>query len=196
MATHYWEGDTSNRVVFVFSTPGRIEAENGRPVSGTTGANMDAILAELNMLRPDLFPRRDRYYYRITNASRSVMYAAKNDGKTEANNRHITAAQNMHRVLKEIGDCPIVILCGKKAQLLQEVIAGKWVVSCCHFGSKGLRNHFPNHCQEMVGLSVQERERKRRSLCAARIAEDLNRLTQSRLAAPSRTPKPHGTTGA
>lgn len=175
MATHYWEGDSRNTVAFVFSTPGRFEGEQGRPVSGDTGANMDAILSELNVLCPDLFPELDRYYYRITNASRKVIHAAKDNGKTEDSNRNIIEKQNIKRVLKEINDCSVVILCGKKAQKLSEAIQGKVVVPSCHFGNKGLRNQYPNQCEEMQGLSSEERELKRRILCARKIAERLRR---------------------
>lgn len=176
MAAHCWPGDESNRVAFVFSAPGRIEGENGRPVSGDTGTNMDDILRCLNGSRPDLFPCLCRYYYRITNASQQIIYAAQNQGRTEDDNRAILAESNVQRVLEDISGCTVVILCGDKAQKLKSFFSKKYaVVLSCHFGNKGLRRSYQNNREDLAELSAVERERRRRALCAARILEGLPR---------------------
>ena len=174
MNNHFWPGrPTSNTVAFIFSAPGRMEEGSGRPVTGDTGSNMDQILQNLNQLDPLTFPSNDRYDYLITNSSHRVLYAKKDNGQTEDKIKYVTAPKNIERVLKEIGGCSIVILCGKRAQKLQKYIEGKKVIVTFHFGNKGLRNHYPNRHQEMIGLDSKGREAKRRQLCAELILSNL-----------------------
>ncbi len=173
MATHFWNGNKGYSVAFIFSSPGRMEDNSGRPVTGDTGSNMDQILQRLNLLDPKTFPSCNRYDYLITNASPRVLYAQKDNGRTEDKIKNINDPKNIERVLSEIKDCSIVILCGKRAQKLQQEIMGKKIVICCHFGNKGLRNHYPNRHEEMKGLESVEREPKRRLLCAESIYKRL-----------------------
>lgn len=174
MACHYWDGQKGYCAAFVFSAPGRMEADSGRPVTGDTGSNMDQILQELKQLNPATFPSSNRYDYLITNSSPRVFYAKKDNGKTEDTIMNVTDQRNVLRVMKEIESCSIVILCGKRAQQLKNHIQGKTVVVACHFGNKGLRSHYPNRHPEMIGLESREREAKRKLLCAKSIHSELS----------------------
>lgn len=173
MASHFWDGQKGYSVAFVFSAPGRMEAGSGRPVAGDTGSNMNQILQELNLLAPSIFPSNDRYDYLITNSSPQVLYAKKDNGRTEDEIKNITDSRNIARVLKEIEDCSIVLLSGKRAQKLQKHIKGKTVIVSCHFGNKGLRKCYPNSHEQMKGLGSTKRDVKRKQLCAAAIHADL-----------------------
>lgn len=177
MANYFWDGNKGYSVAFVFSAPGRMENDSGRPVTGDTGSNMDHILQKLNLLDPVTFPSCDRYDYLITNASPRVLYAKKDNGRTEEKIRNIINPRNVERILSEINSCSIVVLCGKRAQKIQKYIKNKKIVACCHFGNKGLRNHFQNRHEEMQGLGSREREEKRRLLCAKSIHKSLLETT-------------------
>lgn len=173
MASHFWKGNKDCSVAFVFSAPGRMESNSGRPVTGDTGSNMDEILKELNHLDSKTFPSGNRYDYLITNSSPRVFYAKKDNGRTEDKVKNINDSKNIERILNEIMDCSIVILCGKRAQKIKPHIKGKKIVTCCHFGNKGLRNNYPNRHKEMKNLDSTERDRKRMLLCAESIHKSL-----------------------
>ena len=177
MANYFWDGEKGYSVGFVFSAPGRMENESGRPVSGETGSNMDHILQELNLLDPVTFPSCNRYDYLITNSSPRVLYAKQDHGRTEAKVSDITNPNNIERVLRDINSCSIVVLCGVRAKNIQKYIKDKKIILCCHFGNKGLRNHYPNSHEEMKGLDSSERERKRRQLCAKSIHQILQKIS-------------------
>ncbi|WP_116644909.1 uracil-DNA glycosylase family protein [Salinivibrio sp. HTSP] len=173
MASHFWKGDSASRVAFVFSTPGRIEGEKGRPVSGDTGKNLDAILKHLRDFDESLFPSNDRYFYRITNASTKVMFLAQNDGKTEDTDKNISRLSNVERIKREIEGVECVILCGAKAKKLGKHLDGVIVVESCHMGFRGLRQTFKNRSENLRDIGKSDRDSKRRELCADIIKKQL-----------------------
>ena len=137
-SAHYCKG--SLPVAFVFSVPGRKEELEGKPVVGATGNNLDFALAALHGAKPQLFKSQNRYSYRITNAYDDPTYKAKN-GFTERSKNEILYPGNVERVVNELKGCEIVVLCGRRAQLLKneiEKVAVHRVISMWHTSSRAL----------------------------------------------------------
>lgn len=175
MATHYNKGNETNKIAFILSTPGKAEGVAGRPASGETGDNLNAILENLNKLEPSLFVSTDRYDYLITNASTKVMHSSKSNGRTENSNLNITASINVDRIQNEVNDCSIIILCGKKAELLSDYLHDKTLIRIPHLGNKGLRNKYKNSFPLLSGLkTAADRDAARLRLCGESILEQLH----------------------
>ncbi|TFZ03397.1 hypothetical protein [Ramlibacter rhizophilus] len=125
---------------FIFSAPGAKEKASGKPVTGDTGTNLEEALAYLADARPDVFPSRTRYDYRITNAFATPLARSLGDRRTEATREEILSPENVLRVKQELKGIPLVVLCGAKAAYLADVLreSGFQVVRCSHTGNRGL----------------------------------------------------------
>lgn len=177
MAAHYWEGRENNKIGFVLSTPGKDEENAERPAAGATGENMNAILNHLNKWNAILFPSADRYQYLITNASTKIMHAGKGDGKTQDQDSNITAKANIERLNKQLARCEVIILCGDKAQLIEQHLTGKNIVKTPHLGGKGLHNKYSNRHPSLTGIiDGKQRDIARLRLCAELIISQLKEL--------------------
>ena len=131
---------------------------------------MNAILTHLNNWNAILFPSADRYQYRITNASTKIMYAGKGDGKTQDQDSNIIAKANIDRINKQLSRCEVIILCGAKAQLIEQHLIGRIVVKTPHLGGKGLHNEYNNRHPSLTGIKDgKQREIVRHRLCAEKI---------------------------
>lgn len=73
----YHPGPKGVRTAFVLAVPGRKEGVAGRPAAGSTGDNLDRILAHLNRHDSTAFHSTDRYDYRIANAWETIMFGRK-----------------------------------------------------------------------------------------------------------------------
>jgi len=165
---HYNHG--RHRVAFVFSTPGAREAAAGMPVAGVTGENLDFALEHLHAADPARFPTAARYDYRITNAHTEALAASLGHAASEATPAQILEPGNVARVLDELADCDVVVLCGQRAQLLAAALArsGRAVGRASHTGNRALvaRYHGPAFATGSDG-------RARRRLRARQWAIDL-----------------------
>jgi uracil-DNA glycosylase len=141
-SAHYCQGKLP--IALVFSVPGKRESEEGKPVSGDTGTNLNVALAWLNSRNPTLFSSPERYDYRITNAFAEPRAKSLGHSSSEAKASEIRASTNIARVIKDLSGCHLVLLCGKKAQLLSAPIedCGKRVVKIPHPGHRGLNKAF------------------------------------------------------
>lgn len=139
---HYCHGILD--VAFVFSVPGANESRNGRPVVGQTGTNLSNALRELNLLRSDFFGSTNRYDYRITNAFDRPIARSLGDGKSEATITEVRSPSNVRRVAEELTGCRLVVLCGRRAQLLSDVIAKlpTRIVHASHIGNAALNGRY------------------------------------------------------
>lgn len=137
-SSHFWHGTCA--VAFVFSVPGEIEKTSGRPISGSTGENLSMALEHLNSAMPDVFISTDRYAYRITNAYDQPIAKALGHIYTEATDAQVLQTENVARVIAEIDGCETVVLCGRKAQLLNEFITtpGRKVARVWHTSNQAL----------------------------------------------------------
>lgn len=117
-----------------------------KPASGDTGENLEAGLTWLNSHAPKLFPSTHRYDYRITNAFAEPRARALGHNSSEAKDSEVRASENMARVIEELADCSLVLLCGRKAQLLSTAIqaSGASVIKIPHPGHRGLNRAFPH----------------------------------------------------
>lgn len=131
-------------VAFVFSVPGEEESRLSRPVAGDTGENLESALVLLQSARPAIFRSVHRYDYRITNAFTEPTAVGLGHSASEAKDSRIRDPRNVVRILQELEGCNLVILCGRKAQLLLKPISegGKTVVAAWHIGNKGLNCKF------------------------------------------------------
>ena len=113
---HFCKGKHTN-IALVFSAPGRVEEENGKPVSGMTGKNLRAVLTLLRD-KNELFKKyNDLYEFRITNAVSTVEYNSKT-GRSEAGTTEIKDVKNIQRLEQELKDIKdYIIFFGNKAQL-------------------------------------------------------------------------------
>jgi hypothetical protein len=140
---HFWKGRFS--VGFVFSVPGTHEANEGKPLFDASGKNLDqALSAHLTRSLPGIFPSADRYDYRITNAYHAPMSKARGDKVTEAAAAKILAPENIARVIRELEGVDLVLLCGKKAQLLALALADRPLVLTSHTSFSGLNSRWHN----------------------------------------------------
>ena len=139
---HYWRGHLP--IAFVFSVPGSHEKFSCRPVAGATGENLATALEFLHSELPEVFSSTDRYAYRITNAYCKPLAKLLGDRSSEAKDLQIKDPSNIARVLLDLDDCNLVILCGLKAQLLTESIRnhGKEVVCSWHISNQSLSGKF------------------------------------------------------
>lgn len=106
----------NNKVAFVFSCPGKSEIEQGKPVSGSTGANLDTLIKILRD-KYDLSSFFDfdcRYNYRITNASSNPHYN-KFDKRTEPTCSELQQECNLSRLKNELCGFNVIIAFGDKA---------------------------------------------------------------------------------
>jgi uracil-DNA glycosylase len=141
-SAHYCQGSVPT--AFVLSVPGARERHEVKPAAGATGNNLDAALTLLNLVDPKRFPSAGRYDYRITNAFDKPRAKALGHKSSEATAREVRTPKNVARVIKDLSGCSLVLLCGKKAQLLSQQIveSGKRVVKVPHPGNRGLNRAF------------------------------------------------------
>lgn len=127
-------------VAFIFSAPGTIERDMGRPVSGITGENLDFALVHLSKTAPELFQSENRYDYRITNSYPHPL-SHPVTRRSEPTATEVDDEENLSRVLREVKGCRLVVLCGVKAQRLKKPLekAGFTVVNASHTSNRALR---------------------------------------------------------
>lgn len=171
-SAHYCEGDLA--VCFVFSAPGKEEYAAGRPVAGDTGKNLDSALRYLNCVAPEIFASPDRYAYRITNAFSKPLAIGLGHKRTEASKHDILAPANIARVRKETVNCSLLVLCGKKAQLLSSVLANRHtrVVHAYHVGNKALNVKFKLE-GPWTAATARERRQQRARMWAELVLRDV-----------------------
>lgn len=127
------------RVAVVFSCPGRHEEAAGHPAAGSTGRNLDRLLALVGegLGRSDLC----RENITITNAWPTVEYRART-GRSEATSNEVTAAGNIERLERELGEVTdFVIFCGERAKAVSARLRLKHspgFVFVRHLGLRGL----------------------------------------------------------
>lgn len=140
MPAHYCEG--SIQIAFVFSVPGAAEQEADKPVAGETGRNLEVALSHLHQFLPELFKSKHRYDYRITNAFTKPIARSLGHSASEAPNKKIKEPENLTRVARELKNCDIVILSGKKSQLLRKHLEapGRTIIPVAHVGNAGLNS--------------------------------------------------------
>lgn len=147
----------------------------GKPVAGDTGENLDSALVHLHSAEPTLFSSTDRYDYRITNAFPEPIAVALGHKVSEARGSEVKNSRNIQRVLSELHDCGLVVLCGNKARLLASAIRGpeRTVVEVPHIGNKGLNGKFPvpPHLQL---ASSPDRRRYRVELWASAVLQQID----------------------
>lgn len=162
---------------FVFSVPGAKEVEASCPVAGVTGDNMSLALAHLHQRAEAQFPSWDRYDYRITNAYSKPIAKSMGDLNSEAQNSLIKDSENAQRVLCELDGCSLVILCGKKAQLLREEIAAesRRVICMSHLSNQALSRKYPSESMHTTS-SARERRKLRAKLWADELLDKLQQL--------------------
>lgn len=142
--SHYCRGILD--VAFVFSVPGANERRDCRPVAGQTGSNLSIALQELNLLRSDLFASTNRYDYRITNAFDQAIARSLGDDRSEASISDVRSPSNVNRVVQELSGCRLVVLCGRRAQLLSDPICKMptKIVHVSHIGNAALNSAYPS----------------------------------------------------
>ena len=128
---------------FVFSAPGRHEAEQGRPVAKSTGDNLNYALDYLNRHLPSTFKSADRYAYRITNAFSKPLWKHR-DGRSEASVHEVRSEAEVNRVIGDVEGCDLVILCGDRPHLLQDRIQqpGRIVLCMSHTSIRSLVSRY------------------------------------------------------
>ena len=102
------------------------------------------------------------------------MNSSKGNGRTEDVNLNIIANKNVVRIQSEVENHSIIILCGKKAELLSQYLHNKILIILPHLGKKGLRNKYKNSNPFLKGIkTAADRDAARLRLCAECILEQL-----------------------
>ena len=160
------------RLAFLFSAPGAREHAARRPVAGVTGENLDFALGYLHSKRPDLFASSERYAYRITNAFSQPLARSRGDRASEARRDQIVENANIARIKRELRGCDLVIVCGRKAQLLSRLLSTprRSVIDMPHIGNRALSTQYSGR-----RFSAPASPIARRKLRARAWAEDLLR---------------------
>lgn len=154
-SSSYWAGDEANKIVLMFSCPGRFEDNENKPVQGTTGKNLDAVLEILHDKSPTLFPTSDRYFYRIINSSDEIHYKLK-DNKTESKNSTIVNSRNIQRIEQSINNKIMIIAFGEKAKLA----LSKCHLNCIQIDSCHLSNNNLNRNKDFKGMTQLQKFEK------------------------------------
>ncbi len=133
-------------VAFVFSVPGARELDENKPVAGDTGENLAFALEYLHSASPEMFPSIDRYAYRITNSFTEPLAKSLGNKATEAKRSEVLEGANVARVVRELRGCMVVVLCGRRAQLLSGAIQSSetTVVHAWHTGNRALAGKYKN----------------------------------------------------
>ncbi|MFA9192609.1 uracil-DNA glycosylase family protein [Flavobacterium sp. FZUC8N2.13] len=124
MKDYHFNKGIKTDIALVFSCPGKKEEEQGKPVSGQTGKNLDYFLTKLfEKLEYDF---TNRYDFRITNSVKSVYHKNLTPHKTEPTRSEIKDKNNLIRLHNELYDIERFIFCfGKKAELALSEIQKK-----------------------------------------------------------------------
>lgn len=121
----YNKGKGISTAGFMFACPGQKEMNAGRVVAGTTGKNLDRLLAILAASENEdvrrLFPSSDRYDYLITNASNIVHYPAL-DATSLPSKREYQRPDNLARLRDELKDLDYLITFGEQAHIASELL--------------------------------------------------------------------------
>lgn len=135
----HFERGRKNEVAVVLSCPGSREEESIRPASGTTGKNLDLLLAKLGPLVG--IPNLARCDVTVTNAFTRVEYKART-GRSEASVAEVRQEENISRLNAELADISdLVIFCGDRAGVVAERVtlrAGARSVRITHLGMQGI----------------------------------------------------------
>ena len=173
---HAWPG--TYPLAFVFSVPGTQEVSQGKPVAGATGENLSMALTHLAHARPDLFPSKDRYAYRIANAYSLALSLSLGSGRTQARKSEICTPSNATRVTEELKGCRIASLCGDRAQWLEPELRARLpqlrIVLTWHTAHRALASKFsPPEVWDLE--SSVDRRSKRTELWALHVLDELKR---------------------
>jgi uracil-DNA glycosylase len=164
-------------IAFVFSAPGARELQEGKPVAGATGENLAFALEFLHSANPEMFPSIDRYAYRITNASKDPLAKSLGSPTTEARPSEIFERANVDRVVRELAGCKVVVLCGRRAQLLcgAAQAVGRTVVDASHTGTQALNGQYRDIGISPASSSPAARRRARAKLWAEEVLQSIMR---------------------
>jgi uracil-DNA glycosylase len=164
-------------VAFVFSVPGARELKEGKPVAGVTGENLAFALEFLQSAKREMFPSIDRYAYRITNASMDPLARSLRSPTSEATPSEIIERANVDRVVRELAGCKVVVLCGRRAQLLSGAAqaVGRTVVDACHTSNQALNGKYKDIGMSPASSSSAERRRTRCKLWAEEVLQSIVR---------------------
>jgi uracil-DNA glycosylase len=161
-------------VAFVFSAPGAREIAAGKPVAGVSGENLDFALEYLHAKCSRLFASPQRYAYRITNASSLPLARSRGDLASEAKPAHIVERANIARIKRELRGCDLVILCGRRAELLSPLIVtpGRAIISMSHIGNRALATKYSGS-RHSAGASPLARRKSRARAWARELLRSL-----------------------
>jgi len=113
---HFRKG-SENKVAAVFSCPGRIEERECCPAAGTTGRNLERLLAILRLNEKSKI-KAVRKEITITNSWNKIEYLGKNGKRSEATTEEILDSANLERLAQEVANVEEYVLCfGDKAYL-------------------------------------------------------------------------------
>jgi len=137
--TCYFEKGRKSEVAVVLSCPGSREERNNRPASGTTGDNLNLLLAKLGpVLGLDHLVRDD---VTVTNTFTGVEYR-RGTGRSEASFEEILRNENIRRLESELADISeLVIFCGARANKVAARVSlriGTKSVCLPHLGMQGI----------------------------------------------------------
>lgn len=174
----------NNKVAFVFSCPGKSEIGQGKPVSGSTGVNLDTLIQilrnEYNLL--SFFDSSCRYDYRITNASSSLHYK-KFDKRTEPTCSELQQECNLSRLKNELCGFNVIIAFGNKAVCaVKMAIPSKKIklIETIHLSFQSINNKISRDingqciCKGKNKVECQNNTHKRLTVIANHINQALN----------------------
>ncbi|RLD79422.1 MAG: hypothetical protein DRJ10_08865 [Bacteroidetes bacterium] len=120
---HYNRG-VNNKIAFVFSTPGKVEENDGKPVSGKTGDHLEALINLLSEGEKNIFTYEDRYCYNITNSYTEVL-PNENKNRTEPLISEVKSKDNIERLKKELENIEdYIFFFGKRAMTSSFYLTG------------------------------------------------------------------------
>ena len=164
------ERGARDAVAFVFSCPGEVEQDQGRPAAGKTGDNLAEVLslmAHRSYVGTDLECEdwtRDNVW--ITNAWSDVEYVGLT-GRTEATTSEVLSTENVSRLANELSVIEKVIVCsGTRAQeavsALNDqgrLIRTATIVPLCHLGGLGINKWISTRELEEEGFATGKSRR-------------------------------------
>lgn len=178
---HYWPGKgAAHNTAIMLGCPGKHEERKKHPAANSSGTNLNIMLEFLNKRYPAEFPTTDRFGYIITNAHKAVLYDGKDPDrpkKTMPDDAEIREEENIKRLMREIGNCSVVLALSPKACLAVEMMRKRGFKGRLLRGAHPSLSHINREISEDINgapikVTGRDANRLRLEVLASRVIED------------------------
>lgn len=172
--------DKKSEICFVFSCPGREELIKNLPCQGSTGDNLNNLLSILSNKRMDLFFSSKKDGYDILNAT-TIVHFKNLDGKTEGTKKEITKENSkIDNYVKTNKNLKYVILFGRKAKLLKDIVGEDKTIESVHLGYQSINHINKDENGKEINAKTVSDSKNRTAKRLKKIAYDILKQIESK----------------